>query len=341
MSNEPVLLHRPATLSAALHGLVARTRVVQNNFGRNIEYLLDPAVGRGRIEYIDAGPEMWMFVVDCVLRRELRFRVADAGLLRFNFGLSLAVQLRLAGVGDVVANEPSWRLLYNPPRAITIETYPKDVPARWLTVVCHPHFIAQLTGVGDDELPALLQRATGRTDPDVAVHHPYRFCARMRTATVEVLRARIAGPARISYIRARCTELLCLAATHLLRADGMSSRTRVSERDRRIFSRIKAQIDANYLRCPSNAEICRQHGINRNKLFYGFKELYGVSVADYARDLRIVEGQRLLIETDLPVAAISAKLGFAHPGNFSAAIKKLYGVAPMVLRSNHRSRQAS
>lgn len=335
MSHEPFRLNQPGSMSAALRGLVEPSTVLQNGFGRSFEYLLGPDVGRGRVEYVDAAPEMWIVAVDCVFRRDLRFKVLDAGLVRFNFGLSLDVTMQLEGLGRVIAKEPSWRVLHNPPQAITIENYPKDTPTRWVTIACRPQLIAQLAGVDESELPALFQSTdSAGSHRDSTSHQPHAFCARMRTATADVLTARISGPARVSYIRARCTELLCLAVMRLTQVDyATSTRARLTERDREMLMRIKAQIDTAYLNCPSCAELSRQYGINRNKLFYGFKDLFGVSVSDYVRDLKIVEGRRLLIETDLPITAISEKLGFAHPGNFSTAIKRLYGVTPLALRA--------
>jgi AraC-like DNA-binding protein len=73
-------------------------------------------------------------------------------------------------------------------------------------------------------------------------------------------------------------------------------------------------------------------GMNRNKLFYGFKSLFGVSLFQHLQDRRIEEGHRLLTTTEQPVGEIAARVGFRHQCNFSTAFRARYGFAPSALR---------
>ena len=326
----------PTTLPAILFGTpVEPTSVLENGFGRSIEYVLEPEFGEGRIEYIDAAPDMWIIVLDCVFKQDHKLKVFDAGLVRFNFSLSINVKMRFEGIGDVFANEPSWRVIHNPPDAVTLEEYPKDTPTRWVTISCPPNLIARLTGIAEVDLPSPLDTPMSiETLHGADVHHRYDFSERIKATTAEIVNANIAGPARISYIQARCTELLCRAAMRLTQTDdGPPVRVRLTDRDRETLARIKAGIDADFQRSATIVEISRRYGINRNKLFYGFKDLYGASVSEYIVELRIAEGRRLLVETGVPVSRISEILGFTHPCNFSTAIKKRYGVTPLALRT--------
>ena len=59
-----------------------------------------------------------------------------------------------------------------------------------------------------------------------------------------------------------------------------------------------------------------------------FKGVYGTSVYSYLRNYRMQEAQKLLLETELTVGEIAAKIGYENPNKFTSAFKKTYGVTP-------------
>lgn len=59
-----------------------------------------------------------------------------------------------------------------------------------------------------------------------------------------------------------------------------------------------------------------------------FKSVYGESLRDYLKSCRLQEAQRLLRETDKPVAEIATAVGYANPGHFSAAFREKFGMTP-------------
>jgi transcriptional regulator GlxA family with amidase domain len=61
----------------------------------------------------------------------------------------------------------------------------------------------------------------------------------------------------------------------------------------------------------------------------------------YVTRLRVREAQRLLRETDLPVATISTMVGFDDPLYFSRRFRQLVGDAPRVWRRTVQSRDIS
>ncbi len=59
-----------------------------------------------------------------------------------------------------------------------------------------------------------------------------------------------------------------------------------------------------------------------------FRSVYGIPIYQYQKDLRLQMAQQLLRETDLPVFAIAAKVGYVNPAKFSSAFKKRFGISP-------------
>ncbi len=59
-----------------------------------------------------------------------------------------------------------------------------------------------------------------------------------------------------------------------------------------------------------------------------FKGIYGTSIYAYLKSYRMQEAQKLLLETELSVGEIAAKIGYENPNKFTSAFKKEYGVTP-------------
>jgi AraC-like DNA-binding protein len=70
-------------------------------------------------------------------------------------------------------------------------------------------------------------------------------------------------------------------------------------------------------------------GINREKLTYGFKQLYGMGVYEYQVKLRMQEAELLLTETEHVVKRIAKSTGYKNSSSFCEAFKKKHnGVSP-------------
>ncbi|MFF8643993.1 helix-turn-helix domain-containing protein [Streptomyces sp. NPDC015345] len=68
-----------------------------------------------------------------------------------------------------------------------------------------------------------------------------------------------------------------------------------------------------------------------------FKAATGATPYRYLTRLRVEEAKRLLRGTDLPIARIAARCGFAGPGALSAAFLRQTGARPSAYRSGHRN----
>jgi AraC family transcriptional regulator len=77
------------------------------------------------------------------------------------------------------------------------------------------------------------------------------------------------------------------------------------------------------------AELC---GISSGHLMRAFKQTTGETVHAYVERVRLTKAQRLLCETDLPLKAIAAELGFSTPSSFSFAFRRATGGTPASFR---------
>lgn len=69
-------------------------------------------------------------------------------------------------------------------------------------------------------------------------------------------------------------------------------------------------------------------GISIPKLQTGFKEIVNMTVANYIRDVRLQESEKLLKSSDLNVSEIVYSIGFSSRSYFSRIFKKKYNCSP-------------
>lgn len=76
------------------------------------------------------------------------------------------------------------------------------------------------------------------------------------------------------------------------------------------------------------SELAREVGINTQKLNFGFKEVYNLSIYQYRVSLQVQLGLQLLEETDLSIKEIAYKTGFDSRDSMARVFKKKLGRCP-------------
>lgn len=75
-------------------------------------------------------------------------------------------------------------------------------------------------------------------------------------------------------------------------------------------------------------------GISRVQLHRKVKEMMGITVGDFIRNLRLQQAARLLEQGDLNISQITYAVGLTNPTHFSAAFKRYFGVSPKQYMQN-------
>jgi AraC-like DNA-binding protein len=73
-------------------------------------------------------------------------------------------------------------------------------------------------------------------------------------------------------------------------------------------------------------------GLNRTKLQYGFKQIYGINIYDFQINNRMKKAKELLLTTHKPVKVIATLCGYSSNSSFVAVFKKVVGVTPLQFR---------
>lgn len=81
-------------------------------------------------------------------------------------------------------------------------------------------------------------------------------------------------------------------------------------------------------------QLCRQTGLNRQKLKKGFRLLFGFPPYQFHVRVKMQEAARLLRETLEPVSGIAFQLGYQHVSSFCKEFKRCVGSSPLRYREN-------
>ncbi len=308
----------------------------QNDFGSLSRFILPDEIGDGWLEFVELNDPIRVLLFDCHWKKTRTLIVRDGDWIRFNFGLALNMFMTFGGHKTALASGPSWRVINNPKGADTVEEIPGDSKTAWVTVCCKPDYIAALAGLSQDDMPHPLRNDFYEESPET-FHQLFDFTSRLNSITADILRTPLEGGLRVAYIKARAIELVCLALQHILHPPADDTiPVKLSERDISALKKAHKILETNYANPPTIKELSLEVGVNRNKLYYGFRLIFDQTVTEYIQDLRLTQARKLLMETNLSISEVASNVGFKHQCNFSTAIKKRFGMTPLSMRENNK-----
>lgn len=88
----------------------------------------------------------------------------------------------------------------------------------------------------------------------------------------------------------------------------------------------------NYASPPTIPELAKKVALNEYKLKTGFRDMYGKSIYEYVRGLRMENASRLLENMDLSISEIAGMVGYVNTSHFASAFRNKYGLNPSDFR---------
>lgn len=92
-------------------------------------------------------------------------------------------------------------------------------------------------------------------------------------------------------------------------------------------------IHKNYMECITIQDFCVKAKINPAYLGYLFKKETGMFFNNYLVQYRICCSIHLLLDTDMKIGDIAAKVGFSHSSYYNSCFKKQTGISPIKYRA--------
>lgn len=136
------------------------------------------------------------------------------------------------------------------------------------------------------------------------------------------------------FFRAKLVEASTLVLDWYNRGNRRGNR--VGAADMIAFNKARNLIVANLDKTVGMRELCNEAHMSENKLADVFKRVEGATPQKFARTQKLALAAHLLERTDLPLSAISARVGYGLQGSFSTAFKRQYGTTPRDYRRSAR-----
>lgn len=264
----------------------------------------------------------------------VRYELDVRGWLYLHFRLEGLTEEEIPGAGRRRFERECFILSASSRPGVWVRELMGDV-WRSVAIVCRPPALAHhdLQWLGD-HLPEELRRFRAGEEMEFAFVGD--LTGEMRAAVQSLICMRMPREIRTTYLRAKAVELVCLALARLrgqgeAETEAASLPVRLSSRDVEAIRKARRLLLANSPAPPLGA-LARQVGVNRNKLAFGFKHLFGVTVGEFDRALRLERAHDLLQRERLPIRHVANLAGYADPGSFSKAFKLEYGILPSELR---------
>lgn len=103
----------------------------------------------------------------------------------------------------------------------------------------------------------------------------------------------------------------------------------------RIMKVVNERLDDSDFNVDALADIL---GISRVQLFRRVKEITGITIGEFIRNLRMQQAAELLAKGDVTVSQVAYAIGMVSPAHFTAAFKKYFGVSPSEYMKKHAKR---
>lgn len=254
------------------------------------------------------------------------------------------IQVRLDGAG---VEQVGGRLIPTPARSCVVTRYPaRSVihrmvhdTSRW-KIGClwlKPTATAAWLDVHERDLPDcfhwLVRDGELELQEFALPLHPT-----MASAVNDMTSCAFTGNARRAYMHAKSLELLSSVLASLVQLHERSgvSVVHLSARDRDRIAAIERLMRTNLDTPVSLAALARRVGLNRTKLAVGFKSIYGVSVHEYWRDLRLTRAKEILLGNVVQVSEVAVRVGYSEISSFTRAFYRRFGILPKDCKASTR-----
>lgn len=302
-----------------------------NPASNHIQLNVSSLAATGYWEFAQFADGFGMLVNNSNFRNTAVFRFVGEGLLKIHFRLAANTSLVLNTIGQIDLDKAVCQVFYHPKGPADCEWIAAGQAKGWVTLYCERDYLANTFGIDLETLPKPLYKSLTQ-NPDVPYIDHLGLDVGMRQACAGIVNCDYVGRLRNRYMESQATELLCLVLARL-QEQSVIRPVNLSMNDIDALHYAMEILNDNFTDPPSVAELSKQIGINRNKLTYGFKSLFGTTMQDVCFTKRMETAQQMLLDTSERIETIAEAVGYQHANNFSASFKRTFGVSPKAYRN--------
>ena len=154
------------------------------------------------------------------------------------------------------------------------------------------------------------------------------FSLKTAESIKEIRNCEVTGFPRINFIGAKALEILSYMLTRFKSEGENVENKRLKDKDMKAIEKAVEHIDAHIANTGTVNELSKIAGVNTNKLQEGFQTVFGKTVNEYVRDIRLTKALNILSNGDKNVSEVVYELGLSSRSYFSKIFKEKYGISP-------------
>lgn len=135
------------------------------------------------------------------------------------------------------------------------------------------------------------------------------------------------------YLESRALELIIEAWSTLTDAQPCTTTPRLSVHATRRIHEVAAWLQEHASRHLTLADIAREAHMSTATLQRHFKQVHGITVADYLLRTRMQQSHQALTRQGLSVTEAAHLAGYSSPSNFATAFRRYFGISPRQVRT--------
>ncbi|MBE9180596.1 helix-turn-helix transcriptional regulator [Oculatella sp. LEGE 06141] len=294
---------------------------------------LPSILGNGGDRCIHLRNGLTIHIRQAILRQPLSLEQQHDSVfpLTAKFYISGSSRVKTKGVAEVESDyieTPGYNYLYYLPDLTEVEEWQSDEMIQVVMVYAPADyfrsFYSNEIGLAQSLQRLLKGYGTRR------FHHPLgRTTAAMNQVLQQILHACYQGLTQQLYLESKALELLALQFSQWTEEPSSRERSRrLSPHELEQLHAAKDKLVRNVSHPPSLAEIAQQAGLSEYRLKQGFHQVFGTTPFGYLHHHRMQIAQELLLNSDLSIAGVAARVGYCNPEAFSTAFRRRFGINP-------------
>lgn len=255
--------------------------------------------------------------------------VSKAGYIQMHFELSTGTTLYAPHTdkGKLLPIYPRQHMLFYEPQLDGLLTFPTCKNAQSVEIEISENWLKMHLG---DELSLMgdFAQAIQRKEPALLGGKHLPINHDIQRILQQLYTCSYVGELKRLFIESKLIELLSFQLHQASTYTPIYS-ARILKDDRDRLYQLKELLETNPSQHMTMQEMTDLTFMNRTKLQYLFKELFGQTIHDFVVERRMEIAYQLLLQhPGLAVADVARKIGYAHYNHFSNAFKKRFGVSP-------------
>ncbi len=276
-----------------------------------------------------------------------RVYLADESLILLRASLACDVVFQQAQSSPIEFNRPELTMMCMPKGMQIVVDARGGVRQQGVNGIFRPSALAKAYGLQTQDLPEQIREAlngTARFGRLVSLPLDHRVASLI----ADTIETPLEGEMRALQYAGRMAELVAYTIDAVRRSNEQAQAAaasgravapggaRAAWRDADLAQLALDRLSRQYRDPPLFDRLAADLGTNPNKLKRAFKEVFGITMAEYCLERRMREAQQLLLEAKLSVAQVAERVGYGHQSNFTAAFSAHVGMSPSEYR-RHRA----